>query len=143
MTYTSKRKTHLGLKVFLWIVVILVIIGIAVKFFIYDPLKEKAVSALAEKLIQSEIASDTDATSDINAEEVLDSMSDEDKDTLNQLIDDNISADTISDVSSYLANGDTDGLKEYAKDTLSDDELQEVKDLYEKYKDELTTSSNE
>lgn len=137
----KKKKSilHVILPVLFTIIIIAVILILA-KIYVYDPFKEQAVSTLTEKLLQSEINADTtlpDGTT-INAKEILDSMSADDKETVTDIIDSHISPSTIKEASTYLSNGDTEGLKNYAKDMLSDSETQKVMDLYEKYKDQIT-----
>lgn len=132
----TKRRRK-GLQKFLVIIIALVIIGTLGKIFIYEPLKEKASHKMAEKLIQSEIAADTELTENVSAQEILDSMSEDDQKVVEQIMSDNISPETVAKASSYLASGDTQGLKDYAKETLSDEELQQIKDLYQKYKNQI------
>ena len=141
MSKKKKRKSILGtiLPILCTFAIIAVIIVLA-KTYVYEPFKDKAVSALTEKLIQSQINADTtlpDGTT-INAQEIWDSMSSADQDAALDIIDNHISPSTLQDASSYLASGDTEGLKSYAQNMLTDSETQEIKDLYEKYKDQIT-----
>ena len=141
MSKKKKRKSILGtiLPILCTFAIIAVIIVLA-KTYVYEPFKDKAVSALTEKLIQSQINADTtlpDGTT-INAQEIWDSMSSADQDAALDIIDNQISPSTLQKASSYLASGDTEGLKSYAQNMLTDSETQEIKDLYEKYKDQIT-----
>lgn len=123
-----------GLQKLLVAIIALIVIGVIVKLFIYEPFRERIACSMAEKLIQAEIASDPELEEKIHAQEILDSMNEADRETLEQIVRENISPDAISDVSSYLIRGDFEGLKNYAKNTLSDTQLQQIKDLYTKYK---------
>ena len=141
MSKKKKRKSILGtiLPILCTFAIIAVIIVLA-KTYVYEPFKDKAVSALTEKLIQSQINADTtlpDGTT-INAQEIWDSMSSAGQDAALDIIDNHISPSTLQEASSYLASGDTEGLKSYAQNMLTDSETQEIKDLYEKYKDQIT-----
>lgn len=140
MSKKKKRKSILGtlLPILCTFAVIAVIIVLA-KVYVYEPFKDKAISALTEKLIQSQISADTtlpDGTT-INAQEIWDSMSSTDQAAVEDIIDNHISPSTLQEASSYLSSGDTEGLKSYAKNMLTDSETQEIQDLYEKYKDQL------
>lgn len=140
MSKKKKRKSILGtiLPILCTFAIIAVIIVLA-KIYVYEPFKDKAVSALTEKLIQSQINADTtlpDGTT-INAQKIWDSMSSTDQATALDIIDNHISPSTLQEASSYLSSGDTEGLKSYAQNMLSDSETQEIKDLYEKYKDQI------
>ena len=140
MSKKKKRKNILGtiLAILCTFAIIAVIIVLA-KIYVYEPFKDKAVSALTEKLIQSQINADTtlpDGTT-INAQKIWDSMSSTDQAAALDIIDNHISPSTLQEASSYLSSGDTEGLKSYAQNMLSDSETQEIKDLYEKYKDQI------
>ena len=68
--------------------------------------------------------------------EMLDSVSEEDKDKVADILVDNMSIDDISDVQEYITNQDVDGLKEYAKDKLTEEDYSELTDILEKYSSE-------
>ncbi len=89
---------------------------------------------VAEKLMESQIASDTEAATGVNAKEIMDAMDEEDKETVNDIITNHMSTETMKEASSYITSGDTAGLKQYAKDTLTASELEQIKELYNKYK---------
>ncbi len=68
--------------------------------------------------------------------EMLDSVSEEDKDKVADILVDNMSIDDISDVQEYITNQDVGGLKEYAKDKLTEEDYSELTDILEKYSSE-------
>jgi hypothetical protein len=95
----------------------------------------KANDVLAETLITKVAASSTtDSASGTAAENIYQSMSDADQDIVKEIVDNHVSVSTVQAVTEYLGNNDTEGLKEYAYENLSDSELTELKDLYDKYK---------
>ena len=138
----STHSHHCLQKLIVAIIAIVIIIIIA-KVYVVTPLRERATDKMAEKLIQSEIAKDTSLPEGVQAQEILDSMSEEDRTEIQQIVEANMSPETFAKASSYLAAGDTEGLKEYAKATLSEEELQQIKDLYVKYKDQLVLQNTE
>ena len=85
--------------------------------------------------MESQIASDTEAATGVNAKEIMDAM-DEDRQVklLDDIITNHMSTETMKEASSYITSGDTAGLKQYAKDTLTASELEQIKELYNKYK---------
>ena len=142
MAKKKKKKKSIIHKILpvVFTLVIIAVILILTKIYVYEPFKKQAVSTLTEKLLQSQISADTtlpDGTT-VNAREILDSMSSDDQETVQDIIDNHISPSTIKEASSYLSSGDTEGLKNYAESMLSDSEIQEVEELYEKYKDQIT-----
>ncbi|MBO6196273.1 MAG: hypothetical protein J6O03_02180 [Butyrivibrio sp.] len=65
--------------------------------------------------------------------EIYESMSEEDKDTVTEIIANNVSIDSVSEVQSYVNSGDANGLMEYAKENLSEEEVKELTEIMSKY----------
>ena len=123
---TKTRRPRRGLQIFLSVIVALVIIFILLAVFVAGPLKEKASGYLAEQLIQSQISSDDNPVGDIDTDKIM-----------NTIINNHMSPQAVKDAASYLKNGDREGLKNYARENLTEEEMGEVKELYIKYKDEI------
>lgn len=135
MAYPYKRHRFQKFIVFLFAIVIILLVS----YFVALPkIKTKATGIVAEKLLESQITSDTSAIAGVNAQEILDAMSDTDRATVDQIITNHMSADTMKEASSYITSGDTAGLKQYAKDTLTASELEQIKELYNKYKGQVS-----
>lgn len=135
MAYPHKRHRFQKFIVFLFAIVIILLVG----YFVALPkIKTKAAGVVAEKLLESQITSDTSAIAGVNAQEILDAMSDTDRATVDQIITNHMSADTMKEASSYITSGDTAGLKQFAKDTLTASELEQIKELYNKYKGQVS-----
>ncbi len=135
MAYPHKRHRFQKFIVFLIAIVIILLVG----YFVALPkIKTRAAGVVAEKLLESQITSDTSAIAGVNAQEILDAMSDTDRATVDQIITNHMSADTMKEASSYITSGDTAGLKQYAKDTLTASELEQIKELYNKYKGQVS-----
>lgn len=135
MAYPHKRHRFQKFIVFLFAIVIILLVN----YFVALPkIKTKAAGVVAEKLLESQITSDTSAIAGVNAQEILDAMNDTDRATVDQIITNHMSADTMKEASSYITSGDTAGLKQYAKDTLTASELEQIKELYNKYKGQVS-----
>lgn len=135
MAYPHKRHRFQKFIVFLFAIVIILLVS----YFVALPkIKTKAVGVVAEKLLESQITSDTSAIAGVNAQEILDAMNDTDRATVDQIITNHMSADTMKEASSYITSGDTAGLKQFAKDTLTASELEQIKELYNKYKGQVS-----
>ena len=135
MAYPHKRHRFQKFIVFLFAIVIILLVS----YFVALPkIKTKATGIVAEKLLESQITSDTSAIAGVNAQEILDAMSDTDRATVDQIITNHMSADTMKEASSYITSGDAAGLKQYAKDTLTASELEQIKELYNKYKGQVS-----
>ena len=107
MAYPHKRHRFQKFIVFLFAIVIILLVG----YFVALPkIKTKAAGVVAEKLLESQITSDTSAIAGVNAQEILDAMNDTDRATVDQIITNHMSADTMKEASSYITSGDTAGL---------------------------------
>ena len=67
--------------------------------------------------------------------EALESMSEEDKEKVSEIVAEHMDAETMTDVMEYVNKNDQAGLVEYAAKNFSPEEMNEFKDLYEKYGD--------
>lgn len=135
MAYPHKRHRFQKFIVFLFAIVIILLVS----YFVALPkIETKAAGVVAEKLLESQITSDTSAIAGVNAQEILDAMNDTDRATVDQIITNHMSADTMKEASSYITSGDTAGLKQFAKDTLTASELEQIKELYNKYKGQVS-----
>lgn len=135
MAYPHKRHRFQKFIVFLFAIVIILLVS----YFVALPkIKTKATGIVAEKLLESQITSDTSAIAGVNAQEILDAMSDTDRATVDQIITNHMSADAMKEASSYITSADTAGLKQFAKDTLTASELEQIKELYNKYKGQVS-----
>ena len=135
MAYPHKRHRFQKFIVFLFAIVIILLVSY---FDALPKIKTKAAGVVAEKLLESQITSDTSAIAGVNAQEILDAMNDTDRATVDQIITNHMSADTMKEASSYITSGDTAGLKQFAKDTLTASELEQIKELYNKYKGQVS-----
>ena len=71
--------------------------------------------------------------SDGKVKEIAESMSEEDKDTVTEIIANNVELEDIPEVQSYISSGDTAGLMKYAQENLSEDEQAELAQMMLKY----------
>jgi len=94
---------------------------------------EKKSANPIKKAIVSEALDSYAEKSSGKTKEIFDSMSEEDKDTVTEIIANNVSLDSVTEVQSYVNSEDASGLMEYAKENLSEEELKELEDIMSKY----------
>lgn len=128
------RKKKSKLIKLVIVLIIIVAVGLVLRFVVYDKAKAKVTSAIATKMFEEQLPEGVSSEQAEQAQKIYDSMSEEDQETVNQIVEDKANAGTISEVSGYLKNQDTEGLKEYVKESFSEQEIQQMKDLYNKYK---------
>ncbi len=115
------------------VLIVIAVLAVLVKLFVYEPVKKQVAEKVVQKMIETELAND-DSEVGQDAQAIYDSMTEEEKDSLTQMAEDKMDAKTIKEVKEYVDAGDREGLKNYAKEQFTEDEIQQIKDIYQKYK---------
>ena len=89
-----------------------------------NPIKKAIVSEAVDQYIEK---------SDGKVKEIAESMTEEDKDTVTEIIANNVELEDIPEVQAYISSGDTAGLMKYAQENLSEDEQAQLAELMLKY----------
>jgi hypothetical protein len=104
-----------------------------------DDVKKKAMQGIAETVVNEAIKQYAgDSAEDV--QKVMDSVTAEDKEKVTEILTDNLSLEAIDDVKSYVSNNDVDGLMEYAQETLTAEEYNELTDIFQKYSEDALNS---
>ncbi len=100
-----------------------------------NDIKKKAVAGIAETIVEQAVKQyGGDKAEDV--QKIMDSVSEEDKEKVTEIIIDNMSLDSIGDVQSYVDNKDVEGLMEYAQDKLTAEDYSELTGIFEKYSED-------
>ena len=129
----DKKKGSGMAKVLIIAIIIIAIVGILFKFFVYDNLKEKAIDKVSENLIEQVLQKDGLPVDSQRVKQIIDSVSEEDKQKIEEIFNEEFGVTSIPKITEYVTNRDINGLKEYAKEKLSDDQLTELYQIYRKY----------
>lgn len=133
MSRNRRKNGNKWIVVLVCVVIVIAVLGILFKVLIYDTAKEKVAEKIVQKMIETELANDESGTGQ-EAQEIYDSMTQEEKDSLNRMVEDKMDTKTIKEVKEYVEAGDREGLKAYVKESFSDSDIQEMREIYEKYK---------
>jgi hypothetical protein len=131
-----RRKKNTGAKLiqFLLILVILGLVIFIFKIAVWDSmLKKKAVNYAVSNVIEQVAASSGVSVTSKEVEEVLNSMDPEDQETLNTIIEENVDQEAVSTITSYVSNGDMESAAEYVQENLSEENVEDLQQLYDKY----------
>lgn len=131
MAGRRRKSKFIGFIIFLIIIVAVVLV---LRFVVYDKAKAKVTSAIASKILEEQLPEGVSQEQVEQVQQIYDSMSEEDQDTVDRIVEEKLNAKTVSEVGGYLKNNDKEGLKEYIKDSFSEQDIQEMKDMYDKYK---------
>lgn len=132
----GKRK-HRGLKA-VWSLTAVLAIVLGVLIF-WEQIVGKAKEGAAELAMGQivEHANQIPQLQDVPVEEIYNSLEPEDKQTVKEILADNITLETVKEVKTYMDNQDIQGLQQYLQESLSDEEQAAIYELYEKYKDRI------
>lgn len=130
MTTNKKGK---ALKIVIVIVVILAVIGVGFKFFIYGKLKEKAFNMVTKDMVQQMLDENSRLDNGVDIDEVVRSVSQEDKEKIEKMIVDSVPLSDVPKVLNMVRTGEVQELKDYAKDNFTDEQIMEMKEIYKKY----------
>ncbi|SHI80304.1 hypothetical protein SAMN02745229_03656 [Butyrivibrio fibrisolvens DSM 3071] len=130
----KKKSSGAKLVQFLLMLVILGLVIFIFKIAVWDAiLKKKAVNYAVSNVIEQVAASSGVSVTSEEVEEVLNSMDPEDQEKLNTIIEENVDSEAVSTISSYVSNGDMESAAEYVQENLSEENVEDLQELYDKY----------
>ncbi|WP_029324569.1 hypothetical protein [Butyrivibrio sp. AE3004] len=103
--------------------------------------KKEVIKSVAKKVVDKAVEQYAGESSS-EVREMIDSVAEEDKDRITDIIVDNITIEDIPDVEAYISNKDVDGLKDYAKEKLTEEDYSELTGILEKYSDKAIEQIN-
>ena len=130
----KKKSSGAKLVQFLLMLVILGLVIFIFKIAVWDAiLKKKAVNYAVSNVIEQVAASSGVSVTSEEVEEVLNSMDPEDQEKLNTIIEENVDSEAVSTITSYVSNGDMESAAEYVQENLSEENVEDLQELYDKY----------
>lgn len=143
----KKKKKGMGIVIFLSLVIVVcavVLIGL-VRGNLVDGIKsavtEKVTEQVMEQVFEKALESAGDPQAAAKAKEIVNNMDESDKKEAEAIIEKYADGDTISDVMDIVGDGvnseSISQVEQYLKNTVSDEDVDKLQELYEKYKDEI------
>ncbi len=134
----KKKRRHIGLLVVTGVLVISSGILFVGKDIILQQVKVKAAKEIGKKLLTEQFGKTIDVGGQqIDVSEIVEDMDQEDVETITGIAEKYISPENIKQAAGMAANGDVEGLKDLAGDQVSEEDMAQLQDLYEKYKDQI------
>lgn len=127
------KKSKRGLKILVAVILILGVLALAFKFVLYDKLKDKAFDMVTKDVVQQMIEENPQLAEDTDIDSIISSVSSEDKAKVEKMITDSVSVTDMPSILDMVRKGNVQGLKEYARDNFSQEQLSEMKEIYQKY----------
>lgn len=138
-----KRKKHIKLIV----TTAVLVVGAGALFVgrhaIVDTVRTKAATEIGKKLLEEQIGSNLNINGqNIDVSEIVEQMDEADVQKVTDIAQKYISQDNLKTAADLAASGDTEGLKDLAKEQLTEEDKNELQGLYEKYKDQIPNIPN-
>lgn len=135
MKHEKPKKKHHVLRVIVILLILLLAAGVVLYQTVWKKAEDKALSAVTEEIVgqQGETLDSQDPAAASTAQKILSSMSESDKNRIMKIILKNTSASDRLKLLKYYRNGDTEALKNYALNNLSDEDLKTIYQIYGKY----------
>jgi len=116
------------------VIALLVLVALlATGIFAYAKANDVVSEKLMTKVAQTVAVKSGDSAKITEAKEIYQKMSATDKAKVKAITKKHMTLSNVTAVQKYLTDNDTEGLKEFAYQTLSDDEISQLKELYSKY----------
>ena len=132
---TNKRKRGISkTQKIIFVAELIILVGLGT-YYAGTKVKETVVNKATEQIVESAITYQAKqmGASEEEVQKVLDQISEEDKQVALEIVTDHLDSDAISKGTQYIENRDIEGLKQYASEELSPEEVQTLLSLYEKY----------
>ncbi len=134
--YTNSAKPAKN-SLFGQAMITIIILGVITLLFInviLPRMKNKIKEVAAEKTVDI-ITQNAEKIAGENPEvaQFLESISDEDKETVTEIISEHMDAETVTEVMEYVKDGNKEELIKYAQDNLSESEISDLMEIYGRY----------
>lgn len=133
----SENRMPVIVRFIITALILIAAIYVFATMLILPGLKKKAASYATQKAVEVIVKESGATVEQEQIKEIYETLPEEDRQTVESIVEEHINAQTAAEVTTYLQNRDKEGLKQYAEETLSEEELQELKQLYDKYKDQI------
>lgn len=141
MAKRKKTKRHTG-RIIVSVLLIVVAAGLFIgRNAIIDGLRTKAVKTVATKLLEEQLSKAAKevlgSNVDVDVSEVIDNMEEEDIEKAVDIAEKYVEPGKLEEYVEMVRDGDIARIKQQVKEELSEEDKQELRGLYEKYKDQI------
>ena len=115
----------------------IIVLGIVfLLFYNYGyPMLKKTIKRAAAQKTMDVITENVEKIAGNNPQvaEVLESLTEEDKEAVAEIIENHLDAESVGEVMGYVSEGDEEALIKYASENLTQEEISDLLELYGKY----------
>ena len=133
----SEHRIPAVVRFLITLVILVAAVYVFATMLIIPALKKKAASYATQKAVEVIVKQSGNTAEQQQIKEIYESIPEEDRKTVEEIAEKHLDAETAVEVTTYINNRDMEGLEQYAKETLTDEEMAELMQLYDKYKDQI------
>ena len=133
----SEHRIPAVVRFLITLVILVAAVYVFAAMLILPALKKKAASYATQKAVEVIVKQSGNTAEQQQIKEIYEAIPEEDRKTVEEIAEKHLDAETAVEVTTYINNRDMEGLEQYAKETLSDEEMAELMQLYDKYKDQI------
>ena len=130
-------------KKYVLTIIAIVLLLLAVGRLLFLKFKSLALDTTSQKLIEEVVKQGSGGNiSKEQINEITNSIQENDKEKVENIIENHLDGDTIQKAMEYMRNKDIDGLKKFASEELTEEEKKELIDIYLQYKEQIDNVIN-
>ncbi|MCI8485247.1 MAG: hypothetical protein HFH41_13060 [Lachnospiraceae bacterium] len=138
----KKRRRHTGLIITMLILVAAAGTLFAGRHTMIERIKTKAATEIGKKLMEEQLGREINIDGrEVNVSDIVNRMEEQDVKAVTDIVEKYISSDNVKQAADMAASGDTEGLKNMAESQLTEEDKNELRGIYEKYKDQIPSEA--
>ncbi|EOS26437.1 hypothetical protein C806_01173 [Lachnospiraceae bacterium 3-1] len=134
----KRRKKHTGLFVitaFLMVTAVVLFVG---RHTIVQGIKTKVATEVGKKMLEKQIGKSINVGGqEINVSDLVDQMEEQDVEKVTEIAEKYVSPENIKQAADFAASKDVEGLKNLLEGQITQEDQNELEELYYKYKDQI------
>lgn len=134
----KRKKRHAGLLMFTAFLAVAAVVLFAGRDMIVKKVKTKVATEVGKKMLEEQIGKSINVGGqEIDVSEIVNQMEEQDVEKVTEIAEKYISKDNIKQAADMAASGDVEGLRGLAEGQITEEDKNELQELYNKYKDQI------
>ena len=134
----KRKKRHTGLLMFTAFLAVAAVVLFAGRDMIVKKVKTKVATEVGKKMLEEQIGKSINVGGqEIDVSEIVNQMEEQDVEKVTEIAEKYISKDNIKQAADMAARGDVEGLRGLAEGQITEEDKNELQELYNKYKDQI------
>lgn len=138
MKKKKRKRRHTGLFLFTAVLTVAAVVLFVGRHAIVQEIKTKVATEVGKKMLEEQIGKSINVGGqEINVSDIVNQMEEQDVEKVTEIAEKYISKDNIKQAADLAASGDVEGLRGLAEGQITEEDKNELQELYNKYKDQI------